>query len=66
MKKKTLRWLIIGLVAFLILLIIIAKAGGGDATKIAVEKVAQHTITETVTASGKIYPETEVKIAPEV
>ncbi len=66
MKKKTLRWLIIGLVAFLIIIIIIAKAGGGDATKVAVEKVAQHTITETVTASGKIYPETEVKIAPEV
>lgn len=38
----------------------------GDATKVAVEKTALHTITETVTASGKIYPETEVKIAPEV
>jgi HlyD family secretion protein len=28
--------------------------------------VALHTITETVTASGKIYPETEVKLSPEV
>ncbi|MEI8278942.1 MAG: efflux RND transporter periplasmic adaptor subunit [Bacteroidota bacterium] len=69
MKKKTLWWLIGSLGAFLVLLIILSKTGviGGDeGTKVAVEKTAKHTITETVTASGKIYPETEVKIAPEV
>lgn len=50
----------------MILIIVIAKSGGDDGVQVAVEKAAPHTITETVTASGKIYPETEVKIAPEV
>src|ERR1700709_671219 len=66
MKKKTVWWLVGGGVGLLILLIVIAKAKGDDSTKVAIEKAARHTITETVTASGKIYPETEVKIAPEV
>jgi HlyD family secretion protein len=69
MKKKTV-WILVGsLVGLLILLIILSKTGviGSDeGTKVAVEKTGKHTITETVTASGKIYPETEVKIAPEV
>lgn len=50
----------------LILIIIIGKNRGSDETKVAVEKSSLRTITETVTASGKIYPETEVKISPEV
>jgi len=66
MKKKTLWWIIIGCVLFLIIIIIVAKSTGDEGTKVAVEKAAKHTITETVSASGKIYPETEVKIAPEV
>lgn len=66
MKKKTLWW-IIGLSAVvLIILIIIGKSSGSNDTKVAVEAAAPHTIIETVTASGKIYPETEVKISPEV
>jgi HlyD family secretion protein len=66
MKKKTLWWLIGGGTGLLLLLIIIGKSTGDKGTKVAVEKTATHTITETVTASGKIYPETEVKISPEV
>ncbi|WP_276134040.1 efflux RND transporter periplasmic adaptor subunit [Polluticoccus soli] len=66
MKKKTLWWIIGGFVALLVILIIVGKTKGDSGTKVAVEKVALHTITETVTASGKIYPETEVKISPEV
>ena len=65
MSKKA-WWLTIICVIVLAVLIVIAKMSGGDGTKVAVEKTARHTITETVTASGKIYPETEVKIAPEV
>jgi len=65
MKKKTL-WLIIGgSILLLVILIIVGKRSGNE-TKVAIEKADLHTITETVTASGKIYPETEVKIAPEV
>lgn len=68
MKKKNKKWLWITIIAVvaLILLIMMGKSGADDGVKIAVEKVASHTIIETVTASGKIYPETEVKISPEV
>ena len=50
----------------LIILIVIGKMSGDEGIKVAIEKATLHTITETVTASGKIYPETEVKISPEV
>ena len=66
MKGKKVWWLIIGLLLLLVIAVVIAKHSGDDGTKVAVEKAGPHTITETVTASGKIYPETEVKIAPEV
>lgn len=66
MKKKTLWWIVGISVTVLLLLIIIVKSTSDKGTRVAVEKAASHTITETVTASGKIYPETEVKIAPEV
>ncbi len=36
------------------------------ATKVVVEKVAKHNIQETVSAIGKIYPKTEVKISSDV
>lgn len=66
MKKKTLWWIIGISAGLLILLTIVAKLKGDKGTKVAVEKATTHTIIETVTASGKIYPETEVKISPEV
>ena len=64
MKKKTVYWIVGSLIGLLLLLIIFGR-GGEEGTKVAVEAAAAHTITETVTASGKIYPETEVKISPE-
>ncbi len=66
MQKKTLWWIIGGSVLLLIILIIIGKQTGNKGVKVAVEKASLQTITEVVTASGKIYPETEVKISPEV
>ena len=36
------------------------------AINVQTEKVARHTITETVTSNGKIYPVTQVHISPEV
>ena len=66
MKKKKLWWIGGGLGLLLIILIIIGRSNGDEGTKVAIEATALHTITETVTGSGKIYPETEVKIAPEV
>ena len=53
----------------LFLLLVVGKllAGNKDkGEKVAVEKVARRTIIETVTASGNIYPEIEVKISPDI
>lgn len=67
MKKKWKRILIT--VGILLVLAIIGKMlmGNNDKVeKVAVEKVARRTIIETVTASGNIYPEVEVKISPDI
>src|ERR1700749_5073184 len=66
MKSKKVWWIIISCLVLLVILVVVAKNSDKDETKVAIEKSGLHTITETVTASGKIYPETEVKIAPEV
>lgn len=70
MKKKNLtRYIIIGAVALVVLLIVGKKAGwfGKDtATKVAVEKPLERRIVETVSANGKIHPVTEVKISSDV
>ncbi len=60
---------VIGLVALIVLLIILKKAGviGKDeAVKVSTEKVVRKTIIESVNASGKIYPEIEVKVSPDI
>ncbi|HWH63595.1 MAG TPA: efflux RND transporter periplasmic adaptor subunit, partial [Ginsengibacter sp.] len=49
--------------------VILKKAGliGKDeGIKVTAEKVAKRTIVETVNASGKIYPEVEVKMSPDI
>lgn len=66
MKKKTLWWIIGTTVLVLVILVIVGRNNGDAGTEVAIESAAPHTITETVTASGKIYPETQVKISPEV
>lgn len=40
--------------------------GTGPLTKVAVEKIEKRTIIETITANGRIQPETEVKLSPDV
>ncbi len=68
MNKKLL-WIIIGLAALVILLVVLKKAGvigKEEGIKASSEKVIRRDITEIVTASGKIYPEIEVKISPDV
>ena len=65
--NKKLKWTLIGTAA-LITLSVIGKLMGSDKKeeKVTVEKVALRTIVETVNASGKIYPEVEVKISPDI
>ena len=67
--SKKLIWIIVSLVVVVGVLIGLKKAGviGKDeGVKITTEKVEQRTIIETVNASGKIYPEIEVKVSPDI
>jgi len=67
--NKTLKWIIISLVILIVVLIILKKTGliGKDeGIKVTTEKVQKRTIVETVNASGKIYPEVEVKLSPDI
>ena len=62
-------WVIISLVLLIILLIVLKKTGvigKEEGTKVTTEKVVKRTIIETVNASGKVYPEIEVKVSSDV
>jgi HlyD family secretion protein len=68
MNKKLL-WILISLVVVVLLLVALKKGGAfgkDEGIKVSSEKVIKRNITELVTASGKIYPEIEVKISPDV
>ncbi len=68
-SKKILRYLLIAAVVLIVLAIIGKKAGwfGKDTVyDIATEMVEKRNITEYITANGKVQPETEVKITPDV
>ena len=67
--NKILKILIIAVVVLLVFAVIGKKAGwfGKAVTvKVAVEKAEKRYIVETITANGKIQPEKEVKISPDV
>src|SRR5688500_9651455 len=66
--NKTVKWVLIGLGAVIVLLIAgkLLAGSSDEGTKVTTEKVAAKTIIETVNASGKVYPEIEVKISPDV
>ena len=62
--SKTLKWVIFSVIG-IVAIILIAKLTAdkdGDAIKVTAEEVKRRTITETVTASGKIFPATEIKL----
>ncbi|WP_026897934.1 efflux RND transporter periplasmic adaptor subunit [Daejeonella oryzae] len=68
-KKNTLKYVLIGAVVLVILAITGNKMGWfgqGKTEKVAVDKVERRTIIETVSASGKVQPEVEVKLSSEV
>lgn len=69
MNKKTL--IIIAVIVGLILLLVVGKKQGlfgktGNFKQVEISKIEPITITETVAATGKIQPETEIKISSEV
>src|SRR5450755_15154 len=67
--NKKLVWIIVSLVVIILVLVFLKRSGvigKEEGIKVSVEKVSKHTITETVTASGKIYPEVEVKMSSDI
>lgn len=67
--SKSLKWILISVGILLVLMVVLSKTGvfGKDeGIKVTAEKAQKRTITEIVNASGKIYPEIEVKISPDI
>ena len=65
--NKTLLFIIIGVIVLILAMVVLKGVLGGDSgIRVSAEKVARRNITEIVTASGKVYPEKEVKISPDV
>ena len=68
-RKSKLKWWVIGgsvLVAALIALAVVKKRGANVGVSVTTEKAVTKTIVQVVTATGKVQPEVEVKINPEV
>ena len=67
--SKSLKWILGSIAVLLILLVVLAKTGAfgkDEGLKVTTEKVQKRTITEIVNASGKVYPEIEVKVSPDI
>jgi HlyD family secretion protein len=68
-SKKKRNWLIFGIIGLLAVLVIAAAIKSKNSKKgelVETEKTALRTIKETVEASGKVFPKTEVKISSDV
>ncbi len=67
--NKKLVWILVAVVVLIIALFGLKQAGiigGEEGIKVTTEKVAKRTIIETVNASGKVYPEVEVKVSSDI
>ena len=66
--SKTVKWILFGLLGVIVLLVAFKMLAGNkdEGLKVSIEKATRRTITETVNASGKVYPEIEVKISPDI
>ncbi len=66
---KKLFW-ILGILILIVGVLFFLKKNGTigkeEGTKVSAEKVVRRTIIETVNASGKLYPEVEVKVSPDI
>lgn len=65
MTKKT-KWIVGIVVAVGVTFALVKATGKKEDTQVAVETAASRTIIETVNASGRIYPEVEVKVSPDI
>lgn len=66
MKKNKTIWILLAVVVVLVAAAAMFGSKRENGIKVATEKVEKRAITEVVSASGKIYPEFEVKISSDV
>src|SRR4051812_19075098 len=66
--NKKLKWILLGIGVIVILAFVakMVRGSSGDTVKVTSEKAKKTTIIETVNAPGKIYPEVEVRISPDI
>ena len=66
--NKKLRWILFSVGALLLVFLIVRTRikKNNDGIKVTAEPVKRRTIVETVSASGKLYPETEIKVGSPV
>lgn len=65
-RNNTLIISLVTVVILLVVLVIIQNGKGSKGERVTTEEVMARTIKETVSASGKIFPQTEVKISSDV
>ncbi len=65
-RKNILIYVLLGVFAILIIAAVIKAKSGKQGTEVQTEKSELRTIRETVKASGKVFPKTEVKISSDV
>jgi len=65
-KSNKILWILLALLVVLLVGAYIAKGNRPSGEKVTTQEVEKRTITETVSASGRVYPETEVKISSDV
>jgi HlyD family secretion protein len=63
---KKIIWIIIAGVVLLIMVILLKNCSGDDSIAVTLEKAQKRSLTEMVSANGKIQPEVEVKISSDV
>lgn len=67
--NKKIRWVIIGLVGIIAILLLLKKTGiftTDEGIKVTTEKATHKKITEIVSANGKVFPEVEVKVSSDI
>ena len=65
-KNNKLIWILVGVVAVLLIAAVVINKGKKEGEKVYAEKAVKRTIQETVSASGRIFPEKEIKVSSDV
>jgi len=65
-RSNVLIWVLVAIIVIGVAIALLVNQGRSEGERVTVEKVEKRTIKETVAASGKVFPQTEVKISSDV